>query len=151
MYPIAKTVRFECEMAGVPKPNITWYKNGEPLHINGRIKQKGWSLVLSNTVKEDSGIYQVSFPSIQASRGVIQLFSSQCRGWNEAGEVWASAKLTEQAGKQDSTDTPPTNLKCSNITTSGVLLSWDKIMPVTAYTIHYLPSGGQFDLDSNLE
>jgi hypothetical protein len=59
MYPIAKTVRFECEFEGMPKPNITWYKNGELLHINGRIRQKTWTLVLSNTVKEDSGIYQV--------------------------------------------------------------------------------------------
>jgi len=59
VYPIAKTVRFECEFEGMPKPNITWYKNGELLHINGRIKQKVWTLVLSNTVKEDSGIYQV--------------------------------------------------------------------------------------------
>lgn len=72
MFPIAKTVRFECEFEGLPKPNITWYKNGELLHINGRIRQKVWTLVLSNTVKEDSGIYQVNLR--KAGRGKFNSF-----------------------------------------------------------------------------
>ncbi|XP_059487639.1 protogenin-like [Neocloeon triangulifer] len=124
MYPIAKTVKFECEIDGVPKPNVTWYKNGELLHINGRIKQKVLALYLSNTVKEDSGIYQ-------------------CRGWNEAGEVWAAARLIEQVGKQKTKASHVTGLTCSNITTSSISFTWDAVPGnVTAYTLHYFPTNG---------
>jgi Immunoglobulin domain len=143
VYPIAKTVRFECEFEGMPKPNITWYKNGELLHINGRIKQKVWTLVLSNTVKEDSGIYQVRSRQTKIRDfQITQLICPQCRGWNKAGEVWAAARLTEQAGKQESSINVPNGLHCSNITINSVWLSWEKLtQQVTAYTVHYLPSG----------
>ena len=36
--PRAGTARFVCQAEGVPTPHITWLKNGERVHSNGRIK-----------------------------------------------------------------------------------------------------------------
>lgn len=36
--PRAGTARFVCVAEGFPTPQITWLKNGEPVHSNGRIK-----------------------------------------------------------------------------------------------------------------
>ncbi len=36
--PRAGTARFVCVAEGCPTPQITWLKNGEPVHSNGRVK-----------------------------------------------------------------------------------------------------------------
>lgn len=36
--PRAGTARFMCQAEGVPPPRISWLKNGEEVHLNGRIK-----------------------------------------------------------------------------------------------------------------
>lgn len=36
--PRAGTARFVCQAEGVPAPQMTWLKNGEKVHSNGRIK-----------------------------------------------------------------------------------------------------------------
>uniref|UniRef100_A0A8C9WSB9 Protogenin n=1 Tax=Scleropages formosus TaxID=113540 RepID=A0A8C9WSB9_SCLFO len=36
--PRAGTARFVCQAEGVPAPSVTWLKNGEELHSNGRIR-----------------------------------------------------------------------------------------------------------------
>lgn len=36
--PRAGTARFMCQAEGVPPPRISWLKNGEVVHLNGRIK-----------------------------------------------------------------------------------------------------------------
>lgn len=36
--PRAGTARFMCRAEGVPPPRISWLKNGEAVHLNGRIK-----------------------------------------------------------------------------------------------------------------
>lgn len=36
--PRAGTARFVCVAEGFPMPQITWLKNGEPVHSNGRVK-----------------------------------------------------------------------------------------------------------------
>lgn len=52
-------VRLECNPSGVPKPNITWYKDYEPIQINSQISihQSGKFLQISPTTAEDSGKY----------------------------------------------------------------------------------------------
>lgn len=36
--PRAGTARFMCQAEGVPLPRISWLKNGQEVHLNGRIK-----------------------------------------------------------------------------------------------------------------
>ena len=56
-FPPAKTVRFECR---VRSPfYLVWYKDGQLLEAGkGRVKTRGNELVLSNTIRNDSGFYQ---------------------------------------------------------------------------------------------
>lgn len=61
--PPSITTRFTCAALGSPTPTIQWYKNGEPLYINGRIeqvikKENLYSLSITQTILSDSGVYQ---------------------------------------------------------------------------------------------
>jgi len=76
-------------------------------------------------VKNDSGLYQ-------------------CVATNEAGEVWAAARLTVNAKG----GSPPTNVTCTTDDAPGsITVSWkDKAYTKQqgkelAYTIHYTPTG----------
>ncbi|XP_052357611.1 protogenin-like, partial [Oncorhynchus keta] len=44
--------------SGVPPPRITWLKNGEEVHLNGRIKMYNSKLVITQITTEDDAIYQ---------------------------------------------------------------------------------------------
>ncbi|KAG8273499.1 hypothetical protein J6590_019209 [Homalodisca vitripennis] len=118
--PTAKTIRFQCEAEGNPIPQVVWYKNGYKLHINGRIKLRD-ELVLSNTVSNDSGVYQ-------------------CIATNSVGSVWAAARLQVNASKNQ--PRPPTHLTCTTLSATTVNLTWEQINPVNAFTIHLLPTDG---------
>lgn len=122
-FPTAKTVRFTCEASGIPKPELLWFKDGELLHINGRIKQKGPELVLTNTISSDSGLYQ-------------------CIARNKAGESWAVGRLEV---KSRFPPDPPTSVTCQTLSSTQVQIKWDDPnMPdtMTAYTVHSLPTDG---------
>ncbi|XP_066994863.2 protogenin [Anabrus simplex] len=123
VYPPAKTVRFKCDAQGVPKPDIIWLKDGERVQMNGRIKQRASELVLLNGVTADSGLYQ-------------------CVARNKAGENWAAGRLQVNASR--SQPDPPKNLTCRTVSSSQVVLSWDKSskLDVMAYTVHYFTGGG---------
>ncbi|KAI9554326.1 hypothetical protein GHT06_019598 [Daphnia sinensis] len=130
VFPTAKTVRFECEVTGIPSPEIRWFKDGRIVPIGGRIKNRirnggAFSeLVLSNTVTGDSGIYQ-------------------CQASNRAGVVSVSARLLVNVSEGTRPE-PPSNLKAVALTTTVVMLTWDPprnvpVDDVKAYTVHYMP------------
>nr|CAD7262437.1 unnamed protein product [Timema shepardi] len=125
VYPAAKTVRFNCTAQGRPVPKIIWYKDGQQLQINGRIKQNTRQLVLSTTVSADSGVYQ-------------------CTAVNPLGEVSAAARLVVMSSQYQ--PDPPEGLNCRPLSSSQVLLQWEKPSPkakeVQAYTYHTLPTDG---------
>ncbi|KAG8180351.1 hypothetical protein JTE90_016382 [Oedothorax gibbosus] len=134
--PTSQTVRFECEAdIGFPAPSLDWFKDGEHVIINGRIKLKGSSgntLVVSQTVTSDSGIYQ-------------------CVATNAAGTATVSARL--QVNASNDQPTPPTNLKAFTMSSNAIMLSWDAVhavpsAPIQAYTVHYVPSSGGLEQDT---
>lgn len=45
--PRAGTARFMCQAEGAPPPRISWLKNGEEVHLNGRIKMYSRYVVVS--------------------------------------------------------------------------------------------------------
>lgn len=59
-----KPIKIDCEIAGIPIPNIAWYKDGEPLIENDRIKIENklkttFILNIKNCLKEDQGLYTI--------------------------------------------------------------------------------------------
>lgn len=95
--------------------------------IKNRIRNGGTfsELVLSNTVTQDSGIYQ-------------------CQAQNRAGVTSVSARLLVNVSEGTRPE-PPSNLKAVALTPTVVLLTWDPprnvpIDDVKAYTVHYMLS-----------
>lgn len=88
---------------------------------SGRVKLRK-ELVLSNTVSNDSGVYQ-------------------CVASSAAGVAWAAARLTVNVSRGQ--PRPPSHLVCTTLSSSSVLLIWEQPIPTSlkAFTIHYLPSG----------
>jgi hypothetical protein len=95
------------------------------LNAIGRIKQRASELVLANTVTDDSGLYQ-------------------CMARNRAGESWAAGRLMVNMSRFQ--PDPPQGLTCHTLSDSLVRLEWKEpartANNITAYTIHYLPTGG---------
>ncbi|GLG97729.1 Tyrosine-protein phosphatase Lar [Gryllus bimaculatus] len=125
-HPAAKTVRFKCDAQGIPKPEITWFKDGERLEINGRFKQRASELVLLNAVTTDSGLYQ-------------------CVVHSKAGEIWAAGRLQVNASRL--MPDPPHSLSCITLSSSQIQLTWEPPQRLTgdkivAYSIHIAPTGG---------
>lgn len=88
----------------------------------GGINSHHEELVLSNTVTDDSGIYQ-------------------CVANNSIGMVWAAGRLLVNASRDQ--PSPPINPHCLALSASRVHISWDQPADtdIKAYTVHYLPTG----------
>ncbi|XP_046398270.1 protogenin-like isoform X2 [Ischnura elegans] len=147
VFPSAKTVRFECEVGLPPGPGsslfpplppVVWLKDGALLDINGRVKQRPPVLVLSNTVTDDSGLYQC----------VARVGK---RHGHEI-EVWSAARLLVNVSRFQ--PDPPQGLSCRPHSPTEVQLDWSAPPPlrseeglgagsdIKAYTVHYLPTVG---------
>ncbi|XP_073706347.1 protogenin A [Garra rufa] len=123
--PRAGTARFVCVAEGFPTPQITWLKNGEPVHSNGRIKMYNSKLVINQIIPEDDGIYQ-------------------CQAENEQGSVLAMARLI--VVMSDNRPSAPRNVRADTVSSSAILLAWDRPMynsdKVIAYSVHYMKAEG---------
>lgn len=61
---LSKPIKIDCEIAGIPIPNITWFKDGQPLIENERVKIENklkttFILCFKNCIKEDAGLYTI--------------------------------------------------------------------------------------------
>lgn len=61
---LSKPIKIDCEIAGIPIPNIAWFKDGQPLVENDRVKVENklkttFILTFKNCLKEDAGVYTV--------------------------------------------------------------------------------------------
>uniref|UniRef100_A0A673MWR8 Protogenin n=1 Tax=Sinocyclocheilus rhinocerous TaxID=307959 RepID=A0A673MWR8_9TELE len=123
--PRAGTARFACVAEGFPTPQITWLKNGEPVHSNGRIKMYNSKLVINQIIPEDDGIYQ-------------------CQAENEQGSVLAMARLI--VVMSDNRPSAPRNVRADTVSSSAILLAWERPMynsdKVIAYSVHYMKAEG---------
>ena len=60
-----KPARIVCTIIGVPKPEVSWWKDGQPiqpgdgLYFENKDGGDVYELVIEDTVPEDAGIYQV--------------------------------------------------------------------------------------------
>ncbi|XP_016308038.1 protogenin A [Sinocyclocheilus anshuiensis] len=123
--PRAGTARLACVAEGFPTPQITWLKNGEPVHSNGRIKMYNSKLVINQIIPEDDGIYQ-------------------CQAENEQGSVLAMARLI--VVMSDNRPSAPRNVRADTVSSSAILLAWERPMynsdKVIAYSVHYMKAEG---------
>ncbi|CAL8107639.1 unnamed protein product [Orchesella dallaii] len=123
-YPPAKTVRFECKVN--PIFSLIWYKDGQVLEAGkGRVKVKGNELVVSNTIRNDSGFYQC--------------------------EVIADDRVyavgTARLLVNNSRDAPdaPTNVECIENHPTALTVSWKQpsnFKDIHAFSVHYMPFRG---------
>uniref|UniRef100_A0A673ZYC9 Protogenin n=1 Tax=Salmo trutta TaxID=8032 RepID=A0A673ZYC9_SALTR len=123
--PRAGTARFMCQAQGVPPPRITWLKNGEEVHLNGRIKMYNSKLVITQITTEDDAIYQ-------------------CVAENEQGSVLSLARLI--VVMSEDRPSAPRNIHAETISSSAILLAWERPVynadKVIAYSVHYMKAEG---------
>ncbi|XP_008310710.1 protogenin B-like [Cynoglossus semilaevis] len=123
--PRAGTARFMCQAEGVPSPRISWLKNGEEVHLNGRIKMYNSKLVITQIIPEDDAIYQ-------------------CIAENEQGSVLSVARLI--VVMSEDRPSAPRNIHAETISSSAILLAWERPLynadKVIAYSIHYMKAEG---------
>lgn len=55
---VNRVARFECEAGGIPKPNITWWRNGEKQTDSDFITVGNGFLLVQDLVLSDMGPYQ---------------------------------------------------------------------------------------------
>uniref|UniRef100_A0A6Q2X527 Protogenin n=1 Tax=Esox lucius TaxID=8010 RepID=A0A6Q2X527_ESOLU len=123
--PRAGTARFVCQAEGVPLPHVTWMKNGEKVHSNGRIKMYNSKLVINQIIPEDDAIYQ-------------------CQAENEKGSVLSMARLI--VVMSEDRPSAPRNIRADTVSSSAILLAWERPMynsdKVIAYSVHYMKAEG---------
>uniref|UniRef100_A0A8C7LQ51 Protogenin n=1 Tax=Oncorhynchus kisutch TaxID=8019 RepID=A0A8C7LQ51_ONCKI len=123
--PRAGTARFVCQAEGVPPPHITWLKNGEKVHSNGRIKMYNSKLVINQIIPEDDAIYQ-------------------CQVENEQGSVLSMARLI--VVMSEDRPSAPRNIRADTVSSSAILLAWERPLynsdKVIAYSVHYMKAEG---------
>ncbi|XP_043083180.1 protogenin B [Puntigrus tetrazona] len=123
--PRAGTARFSCQAEGTPVPQITWFKNGQVIHSNGRTKMYNNKLVITQIIPEDDAFYQ-------------------CQAENSQGSVVSTSRLIVVLSE----DRPsaPRNIHAETISSSAILLAWERPQynadKVIAYSIHYMKSEG---------
>ncbi|XP_062402518.1 protogenin B-like [Sardina pilchardus] len=119
-HPRAGTARFTCRAEGVPRPQITWLKNGQQLHSNGRVKMYNSKLVITQITPEDDAMYQCVCASV-------------------AGVRVGGARLV--VVMSEDRPSAPRNLRAETISSSAILLAWDRPQynahRVIAYSMHY--------------
>ncbi|XP_015256013.1 PREDICTED: protogenin-like [Cyprinodon variegatus] len=132
--PRAGTARFMCQAEGVPPPRIRWLKNGEDVHLNGRIKMYNGKLVITQIIPEDDAIYQ-------------------CMAENEQGSVLSLARLI--VVMSEDRPSAPRNIHAETISSSAILLAWERPLynadKVIAYSIHYMKAEGETEMKLVLE
>ncbi|XP_036400225.1 protogenin A [Megalops cyprinoides] len=123
--PRAGTARFVCQAEGVPLPHITWLKNGEKVHSNGRIKMYSSKLVINQIIPEDDAIYQ-------------------CLAENEQGSVLSMARLI--VVMSEDRPSAPRNIRAETVSSCAILLAWERPLynseKVIAYSVHYMKAEG---------
>ncbi|XP_076011524.1 protogenin A [Genypterus blacodes] len=123
--PRAGTARFVCQAEGFPTPRITWLKNGEKVHSNGRIKMYNSKLVINQIIPEDDAIYQ-------------------CLAENEQGSVLSTARLI--VVMSEDRPSAPRNIRADTVSSSAILLAWERPLynadKVIAYSVHYMKAEG---------
>ncbi|KAJ8340451.1 hypothetical protein SKAU_G00350840 [Synaphobranchus kaupii] len=123
--PRAGTARFVCQAEGVPLPHITWLKNGEEVHSNGRIKMYSSKLVINQIIPEDDAIYQ-------------------CLAENDQGSVLSMARLI--VVMSEDRPSAPRNIHAETVSSCAILLAWERPLynsdKVIAYSVHYMKAEG---------
>ncbi|CAF99573.1 unnamed protein product, partial [Tetraodon nigroviridis] len=157
--PRAGTARFVCQAEGVPAPQITWLKNGEKVHSNGRIKM--YDRYLQHPVQIRSVGSEFIHVHVQSSRPMVRVcvFHSklvinqitpeddaiyQCQAENQQGSVLSVARLV--VVMSEDRPSAPRRVQADTVSSSAILLAWERPLynsdKVIAYSVHYMKAEG---------
>ncbi|XP_041074629.1 immunoglobulin superfamily DCC subclass member 4-like isoform X2 [Polyodon spathula] len=125
----ASTGRFVCKASGEPAPAITWMKNGQLIHSNGRVKiQSSGSLVINQIAVEDSGYYQ-------------------CIAENNLGTACATARLSVIV--REGLPSNPHSVSAATLSSTAVLVTWERpehnSEQIIGFSLHYQRAAGGTD------
>ncbi|XP_050397202.2 protogenin isoform X1 [Patella vulgata] len=125
-WPVARNVIFDCVISGVPKPDIKWFLNGQPVDkTNERLDVRSDKLVVLSADPTHSGYYQ-------------------CVGENSVGQNMSTAYL--EIFKTDGAPEPPNDVNGSAVSSSEILLKWSPTdSQLLTYMVLYSKALGQLD------
>lgn len=151
--PRAGTARFVCQAEGVPPPRVSWLKNGEVVHLNGRIKMYsrygaagGEAAAAADASLVPDHVFH-RFPSKLVITQIIPEDDAiyQCLAESERGSVLSLARLI--VVMSEDRPSAPRNVHAETISSSAILLAWEKPLynadKVIAYSIHYMKAEGE--------
>lgn len=147
--PRAGTARFMCRAEGVPPPRIRWLKNGEEVHLNGRIKMYSRYAGVGAAAAGGRAFDPVSLSS-RSKLVITQIIPEddaiyQCLAESEGGSVLSLARLI--VVMSEDRPSAPRNIHAETISSSAILLAWEKPLynadKVIAYSIHYMKAEGK--------
>lgn len=145
-----------CQAEGVPPPRISWLKNGEEVHLNGRIKMysrycaTGCVAAESATTTDASLGSKILLNSLRSKLVITQIIPEddaiyQCLVESEQGSVLSLARLI--VVMSEDRPSAPRNIHAETISSSAILLAWEKPLynadKVIAYSIHYMKAEGK--------
>lgn len=163
--PRAGTARFMCQAEGVPPPRISWLKNGEEVHLNGRIKMYNrYNVGESHQDKDQDQVtlecevkvsvvgadFHCHFLSSRSKLVITQIIPEddaiyQCVAESEQGSVLSLARLI--VVMSEDRPSAPRNIHAETISSSAILLAWERPLynadKVIAYSIHYMKAEGE--------
>ncbi|XP_016104344.1 protogenin B [Sinocyclocheilus grahami] len=116
--PRAGTARFSCQAEGTPVPRITWFKNGQVIHSNGRTKMYNNKLVITQIIPEDDAFYQ-------------------CQAENSQGSVVSTSRLStlQRLNNEEY------HAVIGNDTTNHIVDDLEPARNYTFYIVAYMPMG----------
>lgn len=145
-----------CQAEGVPPPRISWLKNGEVVHLNGRIKMYSRycaaGAALSCRSRSNRCIFDFHhfFTCFCSKLVITQIIPEddaiyQCLAESGEGSVLSLARLI--VVMSEDRPSAPRNIHAETISSSAILLAWEKPLynadKVIAYSIHYMKAEGK--------
>ncbi|XP_062599524.1 protogenin B-like [Saccostrea cucullata] len=146
-YPETRTSRFSCEFGGYPKPNVTWYFNGQRIREGGKYsvsKHEGkfyfYECVGENSLGYDTAVARLDIHSVVGAPDLPRNVSAFAMDKNTVNVYWNhSRSLTEPIlayTVEIAESNNPNKQIQSIVVNSGTSAKIEGLKPYTNYSIY---------------